>query len=227
MIKKTIILNKGFGFVATVDIPINTIIKKEVPTFIVNETDIISESLQLIYNILTDADQTKIDQFKSLLPYDLENYHIDKNNFEEELNSLKTSKTYYIYKYLIDNCSTYELQLYLGKFLCNAFGFGLYSKPCILLESTYFNHSCSPNVLFGSYEQYGMQQMHFITCKNIQEGEELTISYIDFTLNKKGRQDALKQYNFTCKCERCVEKNRKKIKEYNKIARELGKKKIY
>ena len=39
--------------------------------------------------------------------------------------------------------------------------------------------------------------------KNISENEEITISYINNNVPKSERYDALLQYGFECKCEKC------------------------
>jgi hypothetical protein len=51
-------------------------------------------------------------------------------------------------------------------------------------------------------------QMHFMTIKDIEAGEEICDNYIDITLPKKDRQKHLKeQYGFNCQCQRCNDRN--------------------
>ena len=134
----------------------------------------------------------------------------------------KNGRTYKMYKYLVENYTNDELLLFVAKYLCNVFEFD--EKPIILLQSTYFNHSCYPNVIFGSHESHGSdkQEMIFITCRDVYMNEELTINYIDITPNRKQRNiKLLEQYGFNCNCERCVEIHHDKIKKYNRYAHEL------
>ncbi|KAK3000826.1 hypothetical protein RJ639_020265 [Escallonia herrerae] len=44
-----------------------------------------------------------------------------------------------------------------------------------------------------------------IACKPILKGEEVTISYIDEDLPFEKRQALLADYNFRCRCTKCLE----------------------
>ncbi|KAJ4290178.1 hypothetical protein N0V88_006687 [Collariella sp. IMI 366227] len=61
------------------------------------------------------------------------------------------------------------------------------------------NHSCVPNAFIGFDKRTAVLRAE----RPIQEGEEITISYIDNTLPKSARQQALKLYHFHCTCPRC------------------------
>lgn len=64
------------------------------------------------------------------------------------------------------------------------------------------NHSCDPNVT--SMSSTTSNKMQVITLCPIQEGEELTVSYIDESLPRTQRQELLwQQYRFRCRCTRC------------------------
>lgn len=223
MFKKVIIPDKGYGFVATQFIPKDTIIFRENPTFELENDNPVSECLELIYTILIDSDQEKIDNFKLLVPTDLENYEVNRNDLLSELEFLKKhGKTHHMYKFLTENYTLDELSLFVAKYACNCFEFEY--KPIILLQSTYFNHSCYPNVIFGCYVKNFVREMIFYTCRDINKNEELTINYIDICVNRKARMDKLlNNYGFTCTCERCSEIHHDKIKEYDKFARDLEK----
>ncbi|ELP92579.1 set and mynd domain containing protein, putative [Entamoeba invadens IP1] len=64
------------------------------------------------------------------------------------------------------------------------------------------NHSCDPNcVLACTTDDF---KLSLIALKDIKAGEELTISYIDNSMNKETRLKTLMdQYNFDCKCKKC------------------------
>ena len=71
------------------------------------------------------------------------------------------------------------------------------------------NHSCDPNVLLVYQSHPSWQQpltLYALAIKDIQEGEELTISYIDHS-NKslEERQQLLVNYGFVCTCSLCTD----------------------
>ena len=74
------------------------------------------------------------------------------------------------------------------------------------------NHSCDPNVIV-LYKGRGWGQKYPLTAyciafKDIHEGEELTISYIETSEPLEKRQEALTNYGFVCACSKCTnEKN--------------------
>ncbi|XP_030853043.1 histone-lysine N-methyltransferase SMYD3-like [Strongylocentrotus purpuratus] len=64
------------------------------------------------------------------------------------------------------------------------------------------NHSCDYNCA-GVFD--GMK-LQLRTIKDVKEGEECTISYVDVINPAKERQAKLEEeYHFTCKCVKCVE----------------------
>ena len=73
--------------------------------------------------------------------------------------------------------------------------------------ATKMNHSCDPNVIL-LYKTRGWGKDHplvayCVALKDISEGEELTICYIDANEPYEKRQEALANYGFTCTCEKC------------------------
>ncbi|KAF1323681.1 putative histone tail methylase containing set domain, partial [Globisporangium splendens] len=78
--------------------------------------------------------------------------------------------------------------------LCVPLGIGVFPHGAL------FNHSCDPNCVV-SFEQ---QQMVVHTIKDVQQGDELTISYIELLESTPKRQHALREsYFFECDCSRC------------------------
>ena len=76
------------------------------------------------------------------------------------------------------------------------FGYALYVK------SSFFNHSCSPNV---TKLRIG-REMQFTTTTNVLQGDELTISYLgdrEYS-NITERRRALESWGFDCLCSLCV-----------------------
>jgi Cupin-like domain/SET domain len=80
-------------------------------------------------------------------------------------------------------------------------GTALYSTTCKM------NHSCNPNmiVLFKrrSFGRLHPLVAHCVALRDIAEGEELTISYIENDRPYDERQLALASYGFTCRCTKC------------------------
>ncbi|KAK3311198.1 uncharacterized protein B0T15DRAFT_408829, partial [Chaetomium strumarium] len=61
------------------------------------------------------------------------------------------------------------------------------------------NHSCVPNAFVGFHKRTAVLRAE----RPIQEGEEITISYIDNMLPTSARHEALRLYHFECVCPRC------------------------
>lgn len=63
------------------------------------------------------------------------------------------------------------------------------------------NHSCNGNLAIDFEKD---RTISWLALRDIQPGEELTISYIDETLDVEDRQFRLRNYwGFTCQCEKC------------------------
>ncbi|XP_056423149.1 histone-lysine N-methyltransferase SMYD3 isoform X2 [Hyla sarda] len=98
---------------------------------------------------------------------------------------------------------------YFCKLTCNSFticngemqdiGVGLYPSMSLL------NHSCDPNCVIT----FEGTRLHLRAVKEIPQGEELTISYIDVMMPSHMRQMQFqRQYCFTCDCNRCVSRDK-------------------
>jgi hypothetical protein len=73
----------------------------------------------------------------------------------------------------------------------------------VYLLGSMFNHSCEPNVTvtFPSNNSKAV----FKAAREIKRNEELTISYVDHTMNVDARRRALDfGYGFSCQCPKCV-----------------------
>lgn len=93
-------------------------------------------------------------------------------------------------------------------------GTAMYALACKM------NHSCNPNVILVYKRQSGWGRQHPLTAfcialRDISEGEELTISYIDVHLSLAERQASLTNYGFECKCEKCVNE---KTEDYDNMS---------
>lgn len=63
------------------------------------------------------------------------------------------------------------------------------------------NHSCDPNCTV-LYTRDG--EGHVVAIREIKEGEELCICYIDIDMELTAREQNLHEYKFVCHCSRCV-----------------------
>ncbi|KAJ1646954.1 hypothetical protein LPJ64_001628 [Coemansia asiatica] len=102
---------------------------------------------------------------------------------------------------------------YLCRFGCNNFAafdssdiVQMTGHLCSPVVSLLFNHSCLPNALFIYSEADGLQIVRALD--DIEEGEEISISYIDGLRPRCERQTTLQEvYFFACKCARCAGDN--------------------
>ncbi|KAG7375448.1 SET and MYND domain-containing protein 3 [Phytophthora boehmeriae] len=98
-----------------------------------------------------------------------------------------------------------EILELFGRVNCNAFslanqvtnevvGLGLFP------EGALFNHDCDPNCVVS----FCGQQMQVRTVRDVEAGEELTVSYIELLQPTHARREELKNsYFFECACARC------------------------
>ncbi|KAF2813999.1 SET domain-containing protein [Mytilinidion resinicola] len=63
------------------------------------------------------------------------------------------------------------------------------------------NHSCRPNAAYFWSEGLGRRVVY--AGRNIEEGEEISISYIPLLKTTKEREKRLIQYGFRCECKAC------------------------
>jgi SET and MYND domain-containing protein len=74
----------------------------------------------------------------------------------------------------------------------------------VYLLASLFNHSCDPNVNVAW--PAGTATVKFTAARDIDPGEQLTISYINQAMPVAARQQVLEfSYGFQCHCALCVE----------------------
>lgn len=80
-------------------------------------------------------------------------------------------------------------------------------NAAVLLGLSRFNHSCLPNTESDVNQENGKLEVY--STRSIRIGQEVTISYIGdvdhFTVAE--RKDALRNWNFECKCAACATSN--------------------
>jgi hypothetical protein len=79
------------------------------------------------------------------------------------------------------------------------------------------NHSCRPNTSYIWNKRLGKQVLY--ATRRIEQGEELSVSYIPLLYNRSDRQKRLKQYGFKCSCEACSGDNGKSDTRRDRIRR--------
>jgi hypothetical protein len=79
------------------------------------------------------------------------------------------------------------------------------------------NHSCRPNS--GNWWSEKTDRRVIYASRDIEKGEEITVSYIPLLKTTKDRQARLQQYGFTCDCPACqsVESDKRRVRISNSI----------
>lgn len=76
-------------------------------------------------------------------------------------------------------------------------GSGLFSLVCLT------NHSCVPNAVTRYSSWRGRTMVRIEALRDLLEGEELLVSYVDETETLSERTKALQSYGFVCQCAMC------------------------
>lgn len=63
------------------------------------------------------------------------------------------------------------------------------------------NHSCRPNAAY--YWNEKLKRRFVYATREIEEGEEIFVSFISLLMTREERQKKLARYGFTCKCSAC------------------------
>ncbi|XP_062333793.1 histone-lysine N-methyltransferase Smyd1-like [Osmerus eperlanus] len=161
--------------------------------------------------IVSDGQLTSVDQLEDHvadLPVDdLKELKIDVHNFLDYWphNSKQYTAEYIAHIFGIINCNGFTLSDQRG---LQAVGVGLFPNLCLV------NHDCWPNctVILNHGNQsalnstfHSMRRIELRALGKIAEGEELTVSYVDFLQLSADRQHILKQqYHFDCTCQHCT-----------------------
>lgn len=92
----------------------------------------------------------------------------------------------------------------LGTLPIDSIGGGM-DGSCLLSRVCSMNHSCIPNVMvaFDTVPAQEAVTATVFALRDIEEGEELFISYIDTAMGLEERQSELLGYQFECGCPKC------------------------
>jgi len=88
-----------------------------------------------------------------------------------------------------------------GIFLTNRFALGRSSRAGVFFTCSRFNHACHPYATCTYAWDNEKQRMTVTTLRNINMGEELTISYMGYSVNQNSLQQ---NYGFQCDCPGCI-----------------------
>jgi len=153
--------------------------KKNIPMFL--DGMIYSDAMDL-QSHLEDFPEEKVELFRGVV---------------DHLFSLKTREDDIL------NADKEEILSLLYKAECNVYGlWGLEGDGGIGLYplASYFNHSCSPNLV--RFESGGL--LSYRAACDIPKGTELNITYTDIAVHRAERQQVLQDFFFfTCGCDRC------------------------
>uniref|UniRef100_A0A671UWF4 [histone H3]-lysine(4) N-trimethyltransferase n=2 Tax=Sparus aurata TaxID=8175 RepID=A0A671UWF4_SPAAU len=152
---------------------------------------------------LTTLDELE-DHIQDMEEDDLKDFKVDIHNFVDYWP--RSSKQHRIEEvshiFGVVNCNGFTVSDQRG---LQAVGVGLFPNLCLV------NHDCWPNCTV--ILNHGKIELR--SLGKIEEGEELTVSYVDYLNLSEERQRLLKtQYFFDCTCEHC----RDKIKDDLKLA---------
>ena len=194
LFEKRQINNKGYGYIATNEIPKDKILFEEFP-FIVSEehngVQFFDEIFQVILNLQTNKDLKET--FYGLCPFEYINVHQNSQftgSFIKQLSKCKSP----LKKEILKKISFNELILLCLKYKRNVFIYMNEGQGALFKHGSIFNHSCSPNVDF-SYTSEG--KIIFTSNRNISKNEELCISYVDLDQQKEHIQfELLQTYDF-------------------------------
>ena len=74
------------------------------------------------------------------------------------------------------------------------------------LPIAFFNHSCNPNVSMTLAPRISPQRITFRAVRAIEEGTEISMTYVDVCLPRSERRQQLyHNYLFDCTCSMCTE----------------------
>ncbi len=198
-IVRTLIRDKGYGFIASKFIKAGEVVLQEKPILRLSVGKD-SGMLRSVYCLSMSRNKEDWKGFMQLSPVDigLEEAELVDRLIEMDYKCLKKQRLGHQYVRLKQLYDEHDLRLLCLKYIRNAFNYG--DDVAILLKGAVFNHSCCPNVIYRVVEGC----MHYIAARDIRVGEELCDHYGSLSEDKVTRQKRLlKFYGFWCDCERC------------------------
>jgi len=172
------IMGKGYGLLAVGNIEEGGVILVDAPLYSGRDNLVILES------IIRDGNIGLLDDF-----HPKEKADVDGMTWLSDYKFIKGQNNKAFRRYNRELLTLLFIKIYMNSFTINKTNCGLFNT------ARYFNHSCSPNVVFS----YIGGSMVFKADTNIMDGEELTICYTD-----EGMMTLEVRYGFICGCEMCT-----------------------
>lgn len=190
--KLTNIPNKGQGYVAERLIKEGELLLNEQIKVITQKNQKSNDQikLRLIYLILTNIKFKN--QFSSLHPDKIEVTDDKTNKIILSIKNIKNVKM----KFFFESIDPKDILLCFDKIKKNVFEYS--NKLFIAFDGSKFNHSCCPNIDY--YYDEVNNTLSFYSNKEINKGEELTISYLKENVSSSNLEYT---YGFKCDCEKC------------------------
>lgn len=184
--------NKGFGYVASQQIKSGTLVLSEkVKVLIQKKGKSTNELFFKIIHLLMTNKKSRI-YFEQFCPHVIDSGCTDKNKMKKIVGDI-TNQTV---KKFIESLSLDKVILLHAKIKRNIFECG--DKLFVVFDGSKFNHSCESNVDYYFNEKTG--DLNFYANKDIEEGSELFISYVQPNIVKSC---ITATYNFVCVCRDC------------------------
>ena len=182
---------KGYGCIATTAIPRGTRVLSDTPLLIVPMAFYMAADISSAFAALDDQQKalyfslhSSHGQPSSAWPSRIHFSITDKERQRtEEQHAARTGAEASLISIFQTNC------MEMGK------------GAAVFANAARFNHSCTPNACFSWNAAIGKETIH--TMRHVQQGEEITISYVDTEHDKTLRAWELKHYGFVCGCEAC------------------------
>ena len=206
---------KGIGCVAKSDIKEGTLVLREYPKLLTPEDDdsvTVKEQAERIIGAFTEMPE----EYKKRY-FQLHNMYFEFGDddvlkeWSEGMRQRALSLFQRTNNMTFPNITSKRAFEVWGIYTTNFFHNGV----CIKMSR--FNHSCRPNATYFWNVDTNTRDLR--TLRNVKEGEEMTVSYINTTETRDGRQSLLKdRYNFDCNCEGCdlnEEEIQKEIEDVN------------
>ncbi|KAI3393863.1 hypothetical protein diail_3538 [Diaporthe ilicicola] len=100
------------------------------------------------------------------------------------------------------------------------------SRSSMYLKTSRINHSCLPNCGHTDMSENGQDKITIYACRDIQPGEEITVSYMNiYDARDKRRANSKRVWGFVCNCAACdynnptvdTTKHEKVLAEYRRL----------
>ena len=170
---------KGLGVFAAHNLETGSIIMRETPIITIKPPD---------HTPGTGYPMSKISQL----------VHAEYNNLSKEEQEEVLSLTYSVLQNDIAKYGT-NLDILGLIFRNNAYDTG--SEIGLFPKIARINHSCRPNAAYYWNEKLNKRLVY--ATRDIEEGEEIFVSFISLLMTRKERQKKLARYGFTCTCPAC------------------------